>query len=62
MNPEDAAADPVAQIVELFAQIQEIAGVGIEALSGATQGGEAPPPEGAPGGAPEGAPDEAPPA
>ena len=49
------------QLIELLTQIQELAGVGIEALQqalGAAQGGEGAPPEGAP---PEGAPASAPP-
>ena len=50
------------QLIELLTQIQELAGVGIEALQealGAAQGGgEGPPPEGPP---PEGAPPEEPP-
>ena len=52
------------QLIELLTQIQELAGVGIEALQqalGAAQGGEGAPPEGAPSeGAPEGAPEEPP--
>lgn len=52
------------QLIELLKQIQELAGVAIEALQGATEGaakgaGEAPPPEGGGGGggpAPEGPP------
>lgn len=47
------------QLIELLQQIQELAGVGIEALSGAGEGapeGEAAPGEGAPPGA--GAPPE----
>lgn len=40
------------QLIELLRQIQELAGVGIEALTeaagGAPAGGEAPPEEGAP--------------
>lgn len=38
------------QLIELLAQIQELAGVGIEALEGAMGGGEAPagPPAGPP--------------
>jgi len=56
------------QLIELLQQIQDLAGAGIDALKGATQGaaegaggGEGAPPEGAP---PEGAPPEegAPPA
>ena len=54
------------QLIELLTQIQELAGVGIEALQqalGAAQGGEGAPPEGAPpeGAPPEGAPPEEPP-
>ena len=43
------------QLIELLQQIQDLAGAGIDALKGATEGGEegAPPEE---GGAPEGAP------
>ena len=52
------------QLIELLQQIQELAGVGIDALTEALGGvgGEAPPPEGAP--PPEDAPmpEEAPPA
>ena len=50
------------QLIELLKQIQELAGVAIDALEGATEGGggEAPP-EGGEAGAPEGAPAEAPP-
>jgi hypothetical protein len=49
--------DPIEQIKELFAQIAELAGVGIEALDAATGGGEGgepkgPPPEGGGGGEP----------
>lgn len=50
------------QLIELLQQIQDLAGVGIEALQSAAEGGggEAPP-EGAPaGGPPEGGPPEAP--
>ena len=43
------------QLIELLQQIQDLAGVAIEALQGAAEGGgEAPPPEG--GGGPEGGP------
>ena len=44
------------QLIELLQQIQELAGVGIDALTEALggAGGETPPPEGAP--SPEGAP------
>jgi len=50
------------QMKELLKQIQELAGIGIDAIDGA-EGGEAPP-EGAPegGGPPEGAPPGPPPA
>ena len=50
------------QLIELLKQIQELAGVGIDALKDA--GGGAERPEGAPEGAPEGGPEgggEAPP-
>lgn len=50
------------QLIELLKQIQDLAGVGIDALKDASGGGERP--EGAPEGAPEGGPeggDEAPP-
>ena len=50
------------QLIELLKQIQELAGVGIDALKDASGGGERP--EGAPEGAPEGGPEgggEAPP-
>jgi hypothetical protein len=52
------------QLIELLKQIQELAGVAIDALEGAGGGGEAPPEGGAPaGGAPAegGAPEEMPP-
>ena len=42
------------QLIELLKQIQEVAGVGIDALKDASGGGERP--EGAPEGAPEGGP------
>lgn len=50
------------QLIELLKQIQDLAGVGIDALKDASGGGERP--EGAPEGAPEGGPEgggEAPP-
>lgn len=50
------------QLIELLKQIQDLAGVGIDALKDASGGGERP--EGAPDGAPEGGPEgggEAPP-
>lgn len=50
------------QLIELLKQIQDLAGVGIDALKDASGGGERP--EGAPEGAPEGDPEgggEAPP-
>ena len=47
------------QLIELLKQIQELAGVAIDALQGATEG-EAPPPE-AGGGGGGGAPAEGPP-
>lgn len=52
------------QLIELLKQIQELAGVAIEALQGATQGdGGSAPPGGASGtGPPEGTENEAPPA
>jgi len=40
------------QLIELLRQIQELAGVAIEALEGATSEGGAPPPEGGGGEAP----------
>ena len=43
------------QLIELLKQIQDLAGVGIDALKDASGGGERP--EGAPEGAPEGGPD-----
>lgn len=43
------------QLIELLQQIQDLAGVAIEALTEAAGGGEAPPEEGAP------PPEEAPP-
>ena len=46
-------------LIELFQQIQELAGVGIDALTEAAAGGGGGAPEGAP---PEGAPPEEPPA
>lgn len=49
------------QLLELLRQIQELAGLGVEALEGATEGGgEGAPAEGAPaeGAPPEGAPGE----
>jgi hypothetical protein len=58
------------QLIELLKQIQELAGVAIDALQGASEGakegggGEGGPPEGAPhegGGAPKGPPPEGPP-
>lgn len=42
------------QLIELLKQIQDLAGVGIDALKDASGGGERP--EGAPEGAPEGGP------
>lgn len=42
------------QLIELLKQIQDLAGVGIDALKDAGGGGERP--EGAPDGAPEGGP------
>lgn len=57
MDPE-AQNTGVEQLIELLSQIQELAGVGVDALNQAAGGGKAP--EGAP---PEGAPAEgAPPA
>ena len=47
------------QLIELLRQIQELAGVAIEALSGAAEGGGGGGGEGAPAGPP---PEEAPPA
>ena len=51
------------QLIELLKQIQELAGVAIDALEGATKGGGEgkpeggpPPPEGKPEGKPEGGP------
>lgn len=49
------------QLIELLKQIQELAGVAIDALEGAGEGGgggEAPAPEGAPAGGEGGAPEE----
>ena len=43
------------QLIELLKQIQDLAGVGIDALKDASGGGERP--EGAPEGAPEGGPE-----
>ena len=56
------------QLIELLQQIQDLAGAGIDALKGATEGGDkgdkgGPPPEG--GGAPDGGgppPEDQPPA
>lgn len=45
-------ASGVGQLVELLKQIQELAGVGVDALKGAAGEG------GAPGGPPEGSPEE----
>lgn len=53
--------DPIEQILEMVAQIQELSGVIIEVLSGADGGGEGgPAPEGPPPGE-EGPPPEGPP-
>ena len=46
------------QLIELLKQIQDLAGVGIDALKDASGGGERP--EGAPEGGPEGAPEGGP--
>lgn len=50
------------KLIELLQQIQDLAGVAIEALQGAEGGGEAPAEGGPPpeGGAPGGAPPESP--
>lgn len=52
------------QLIELLKQIQDLAGVGIDALKDASGGGERPEgaPEGAPGGGPEGGGEASPPA
>jgi hypothetical protein len=52
------------QLIELLQQIQELAGMGIEALenvSGGAEEGAPPPPEGGGGPPPEGPPPEGPP-
>lgn len=50
------------ELVELLKQIQELAGVGIDALKQAGGGGEGEKPEPGPEGAPAGPPAEEPPA
>lgn len=49
------------QLIELLKQIQELAGVAIEALQGAAGGGEGAPPEGEAPPAGEAPPEEMPP-
>lgn len=49
------------QLIELLKQIQELAGVAIDALEGAAGGGDKKAPEGAPSGPPPGGGEGAPP-